>query len=103
MTAVEFPIEDGTITVKQLERCIKGLVGLIDDFYPILKRALDTGVVDFPEQPILPSGSTGMMAQMLLAALKASGKADTDPEVLAAKRLVEELERGGSGGAPTSV
>lgn len=44
---IEFPVEDGTITAKQLLRCIHGLAQIVDDAYPILDKALKMGVVDF--------------------------------------------------------
>lgn len=30
-----------------MERCVRGLVGLVDDLYPTLKRAADEGVIEF--------------------------------------------------------
>lgn len=47
---IEFPIEDGTLTQKQLSRCIGGICQLVDDYYEPLKRALGEGVVEFPER-----------------------------------------------------
>lgn len=44
---VEIPLEDGKLTQAQLERCIRGLAGLVDDLYPTLKRAADEGVIEF--------------------------------------------------------
>lgn len=48
---VEFPIEDGKLTKKQLERCVRGLVHIMDEMYEPLKKTLDTGVFEFPEDP----------------------------------------------------
>lgn len=52
---VEFPVEDGTITEKQLFRCIAGMCLILDKYYPVLKRALEDGVIDFPEELVRPS------------------------------------------------
>lgn len=45
---IEWPIEDGTVTVKQLIRAIYGMKHLVDDYAPVLDRALETGKVDMP-------------------------------------------------------
>lgn len=47
---IEWPIEDGTLTATQLRRCVSGLLGLLDDFHPVLQRALADGVVVFPDE-----------------------------------------------------
>ena len=47
---VEFPLEDGTLTALQLKRCILGLVGLVDEYYPTLQRALAEGIVSMPRR-----------------------------------------------------
>ena len=47
---VEFPIEDGTITTKQLARCVHGLAELVDRYYPVLDKALKEGVIDFDDE-----------------------------------------------------
>lgn len=51
---VEFPIEDGKLTKKQLERCIKGLVQIMDKMYAPLKKTLDEGVFAYPERDVQP-------------------------------------------------
>ncbi len=43
---IEFPIEDGTLTREQLERCVRGLAQVVDVYYPSLRRALETGLVE---------------------------------------------------------
>ena len=47
---IEFPLEDSSLTQRQLMRCVSGMVQLIDQFYPVLRRASETGVVDFPDR-----------------------------------------------------
>ncbi len=44
---IEWPVEDGTVTAKQLARAITGLVQIVDRFYPVLERALAKGKIDF--------------------------------------------------------
>ena len=46
---VEWPIEDGTLTAKQIGRCISGMMQLLDQFHPVLEVARLTGAVDFPD------------------------------------------------------
>lgn len=48
---VEFPLEDSPMTSKQLHRCLGGLITLLEEYYPILEKALTTGVVEFPAEP----------------------------------------------------
>lgn len=45
---IEWPIEDGTVTTKQLHRAISGMQQLVDGFAPVLDNALATGKVQFP-------------------------------------------------------
>lgn len=44
---VEFPIEDSTVTQKQLMRCIRGLTQLVDTYYPVLNNVKENGTLDF--------------------------------------------------------
>ena len=42
---IEFPLEDATLTEKQFNRCLTGLVQIVDDFaMPRLKQVMETGV-----------------------------------------------------------
>lgn len=42
---VEFPVEDGTITKKQLSRCLIGIAQVIDEFDSVIRHALQTGQI----------------------------------------------------------
>ncbi|MCX7719117.1 MAG: hypothetical protein N2111_12050 [Candidatus Sumerlaeaceae bacterium] len=53
---VEFPIEDGTITARQLARCVGGLVGIIDTCDTALRTAAEQGILDLSLIPA-PSGA----------------------------------------------
>lgn len=44
---IEFPVEDATLTERQVRRCVFGLVNLLDEFYTPLARAAEDGVLDF--------------------------------------------------------
>ncbi len=44
---IEFPVEDNTLTERQVRRCVFGLVNLLDEFYVPLQRAADEGILDF--------------------------------------------------------
>ena len=39
---IEFPLEDGVVTGKQLKRCIDGMISILDDFYLVLKTVIET-------------------------------------------------------------
>jgi hypothetical protein len=81
---VEFPLEDAELTARQLERCVRGLVRLIDTYYPPLRRALDTGDVSFEDV----EGSTA------LAGALGDFLSGIPPEVLAeALRRADERRR----------
>lgn len=43
---IEFPLEDSTLTKKQLGRCIFGLVQLLDDYHDVFIHAVETGELD---------------------------------------------------------
>lgn len=43
---VEIPVEDGSFTERQFERCIDSLIKAIDLMYPFLLKAAEEGVVD---------------------------------------------------------
>jgi len=47
---VEFPLEDSNLTVTQLQRCLRGMIQVLDDYYQVLDRAAKKGVVDFSEE-----------------------------------------------------
>ncbi len=44
---IEFPLEDGKLTKKQLERCIRGMVGIIEDYHQVIDSVMRSGVIDF--------------------------------------------------------
>lgn len=77
---IEFPLEDGTLTEKQLERCIGGICGLLDEYYPVLRKALDEGVVEFPDEI---AGLPQVAAEGLIEALLARVPPDKLQEILA--------------------
>lgn len=43
---VEWPIEDGSITERQLMRAIGGLASLVDGYDPVIRFAIERGEVD---------------------------------------------------------
>jgi hypothetical protein len=44
---VEFPLEDSSLTRTQLMRCLNGVVQIIDEYHPVIHRAIASGIVDF--------------------------------------------------------
>ena len=91
---VEWPIEDGTVTQRQLYRSIHGLCAILDKYHAVIQRAIDTGVVDFPADP--DSARLRTMAELLELL------GDADPAALRA--AVEAMKAGsGSAGGPTEL
>ena len=79
---VEFPLMDAPLTGAQLMRAVNGLVELVDSYHPVLRRALDGGVVEFDTD----DGEAEMLSALL------SGYS---PETLAeALRLADARRRG---------
>ncbi|CAN5534211.1 hypothetical protein BH23BAC4_BH23BAC4_15470 [soil metagenome] len=56
---VEFPLEDAPLTLRQLQRCIHGLVALLEEYYPVLDQAARLGVVQFEERETMLAGVLG--------------------------------------------
>ena len=75
---VEWPIEDGTVTAKQIARSVDGLVTLMDRFYPVLAQAAAKGKINF--DLLAPAKRTGLDPHVrdLLEALAAHQKDDKD-------------------------
>lgn len=46
---IEWPVQDGTVTMHQLGRSLHGIVQLVEQFHPVLERARVDGVVEFPD------------------------------------------------------
>lgn len=44
---VEFPLEDSPLTRRQLMRCVHGIVQIVDEYHPVIARAIESGFVDF--------------------------------------------------------
>lgn len=49
---IEFPIADGTLTARQVVRCVHALVQIVDDNFDTLDRAMKTGVIDFSKTQV---------------------------------------------------
>jgi hypothetical protein len=82
---IEFPLEDAPLTVAQLQRCIHGLVQLVDEYYPTLERALRDGIVVLPERAgaaAAPPPSVAAVRKALLEALEQLAR-DPSPEAKA--------------------
>ncbi len=44
--AVECLIEDGTLTQRQFDRILDGVTAAVDRWHPVIRRAMETGVVN---------------------------------------------------------
>ena len=62
---VEFPLEDATLTERQLMRSVSGLVGLLDHFAPTLQKALDEGIVEMPDETVEEEATIESLAEFL--------------------------------------
>ena len=99
---VEFPLEDATLTFRQLKRCVMALCHLVDTYHSAIQRALEDGVVDLPElkQPgATDSGTTTRMLELTLQMMIAQGRAESDPQVQALRAMLGPA----SSGAPTEL
>lgn len=71
---VEFPLMDALLTGAQLMRAVNGLVELVDQYDPVLQRALSEGVVQFDtddgEAEMLSSLLSGYSPETLAEALR---------------------------------
>ncbi|MBP7951231.1 MAG: YbjN domain-containing protein [Verrucomicrobiales bacterium] len=47
---VEFPLEDASLTKLQLFRCIQGIAQIVDQFDPVIRGAMDRGVIEWPPE-----------------------------------------------------
>ncbi len=65
---IEFPIEDSRFTSKQMMRCIHGLLSLVDEYAPVINKAKETGLVDFPVEIPSPQEMNRMMNMLMAAA-----------------------------------
>lgn len=81
---VEFPLEDAPLTRLQLDRCIRGLVQLLEVYATPLRTALATGVVDMGDDDAPVAAVLGEMLSQV------------PPEVLAeALRQADDRRRRG--------
>jgi len=45
--AIDLPVADGTVTAEQLEIMIRFIVICLEEYYPVLKHAMETGKIDY--------------------------------------------------------
>lgn len=98
---IEFPIEDGVLTRKQFERCVMGMCGILDEFFPQLKKAAEEGVVDLPNPA--PAADLGLMRELLQRLAGGTGSPEEHARVLEeiAKRLRDRGD--GASGSPSEL
>jgi hypothetical protein len=46
---IEFPLEDAPLGQRQFTRALSGLVQLVDDYHPVIQKAMETGQIEFPD------------------------------------------------------
>ena len=89
---VEFPIEDGKVTAKQLKRILAGLPAIIDEYDVMIRTAIEEG--KFVPKAKDDSGVAGLLSTL----------SELGPEGL--KELVEEIKKrkkGGEKAIPTEL
>lgn len=64
---IEFPLEDATLTARQLARCVGGMVTIMERYYPVLHTANETGVIDSQAM----AGDERAALQQMIAQLQA--------------------------------
>ena len=47
---IEFPLEDSKLTSRQFHRVLGGIVQLLEEYHPVIQKAIETGEIDFPER-----------------------------------------------------
>lgn len=57
--AVDIPVCDGEVTAMQISCMIHMLVGVLEEYYPVFKHAMDTGKVDFTKRWTPDDGEGG--------------------------------------------
>jgi len=57
---VEFPLEDAPLTKRQFMRSVGGLVEIVDKFDPMIRKAMEDGVIEPPETD---TGLSSLMRQ----------------------------------------
>jgi hypothetical protein len=78
---IEFPLEDAELTERQFMRIVFSLVELVDRYDPIIRRAIDTGEVDFHE--LAPD-----LGEQLASLFRAMAKSGSGIDEL--RRVIEE-------------
>jgi hypothetical protein len=87
---VEFPVEDGAVTQRQLRAVLHGIASIVDEADPFVRGALESGKVE--HEAWIP-GVSPEMAQMMALVQKAGG-------LDAARRLLEEAQKGRGASPP---
>ena len=59
---VEFPLEDAPLGREQFQRCVSGLVQIVDHYHPVIQGAIDSGKIEFHEEG--GSGLSGALAAL---------------------------------------
>ena len=65
---IEFPLEDAPMTQKQFDRCVTGMIQLMDNSYPVLDKALKEGTIEFPTSKNPAAALDGMLRVLQEAA-----------------------------------
>ncbi len=48
--AIDYPVCDGTVTAAQVDRMIHVLIGILEQYYPVLRHAMDSGKIDWTKR-----------------------------------------------------
>jgi hypothetical protein len=82
---IEFPLEDAELTERQFMRIVFSLVELVDRYDPVIRRAIETGEVDFHE---LAPDLGEQLASLFRTMAQGGGSIDE------LRRMIEEARAG---------
>lgn len=89
--AVDIPVADGTVTAHQLRYMIRCLIQCLEEFYPVLRHAMDTGKIDFERRwtpPSAPKAEPPSMPPEVQALIAQAGGIEN------LEAIVENLRKG---------
>ncbi|TWU06150.1 CesT family type III secretion system chaperone [Stieleria varia] len=77
---LEFPLEDNDLTANQLQRCIHLLVGIAENYYEVMMKAINDGEAATLETDTQSRAAAIAQLEALLARMKADAGVEGDGE-----------------------
>ncbi len=84
---IEFPLEDSRLTQRQFLRVLHGLVQLVDEYDPVVRKAIETGEIAFEDSDVEDivrtlAGTTPEEVAQILAEIRRRRRGGAGPEEL---------------------